>query len=225
YFALIAGAVINFIYSISYLTGSIYEAKSNGQVTAEQVYAYYGGALQAADIACGIFLIAFAVAALVLRSKLAKYKPDAPKFVKIFYSIVAAVPFIYTLVVAAITSQALTAYAVSAISSLVAGIVFLVLNIIYFNKRAHLFVDKTAIAVNAAQTLASTINISPSSPAAKTTTNVELSPGCSNAQDTPSVTETAFNAIDLQEVFFCRKCGAKLVDDSTFCHKCGTKIF
>lgn len=140
YFALIAGAIINIIYSFNYISGSIYFVETNGEVSAEQVYAYYGTGLQVVDVLYGFFLIAFAILAFVVRHKLANYEPDSLKFVKIFYSISAGVPFLYAILVSAITGQSL---AVQAVTSAISGLVFLLLNIKYFKKRAHLFVDKT----------------------------------------------------------------------------------
>lgn len=200
YFALIAGAVINILYGFNYISGGIYFVETNGGVSAEQVYAYYGAGLQAVDVLYGLFLLAFAVMAFVLRHKLANYEPDAPKFVKIFYLISAGAPLLYSIIVALITGQSL---AVNTITSLIVGLIFLFANVKYFNKRAHLFVDKTENAMPVTQ---------PVPP-----------PIVSNANDfaTRSNSTPTTNS---QKVSFCRKCGARLAEDSTFCHKCGTKI-
>lgn len=137
YFALIAGAVVNILYSFSYLTGSMYVTETNGAVTAEEVYAYYGEGLQVADIAYGIFLIGFGVFAIILRHKLANYEQDAPVFVYIFYSILAGAPIAYNCIVAAITVQLGIVY--NAIPSFIAGLVLLLCNVRYFKRREHLF--------------------------------------------------------------------------------------
>lgn len=201
YFALIAGAVINILYGFNYISGGIYFVETNGDVSAEQVYAYYGTGLQVIDVLYGLFLLAFAVLAFVLRHKLANYKPDAPKFVKIFYSISAGVPLLYSIIVALITGQSI---AVNAITSLIVGLIFLFANVKYFNKRAHLFVDKTGAAI----------------PMAQPVTSHTISNANGFGVPTNSTPET-----NPQKVLFCRKCGTKLAEDSTFCHKCGTKIF
>lgn len=200
YFSLIASAVISIIYSFSYISGGIYYVGTNGEVSAEQVYAYYGTGLQVVDVLYGIFLIAFAILAFVVRHKLANYEPDAPKFVKILYSISAGAPLLYAIIVSAITEQSVIA---NAISSLIVGLIILFANVKYFNKRAHLFVDKTATMVNTVQT-----------PPARAIKNP-------NGSTTQKVVNTVAQP---RKVLFCRKCGAKLVDESTFCHKCGTKI-
>ena len=200
YFSLIAGAVLNILYSFSYITGVIYLIESKGDVSAELVYAYYGAGLQAVDVLYGLLLQAFAVLALVLRHKLAKFEPDAPKFVKILYSISAGAPFLYSIIVALITGQSIT---VNAITSLIVGLIFLFANVRYFNKRAHLFVDKTEFATPVAQPVPSYII---------NNANVFASPTILTPETKP------------QKVLFCRKCGTRLVEESTFCHKCGTKI-
>lgn len=195
YFGLFAGAVINLIYSIGYMTGAIYMIETNGEVTAKQVYAYYGQALQVVDIMYGIFLIAFSVFAIILRYQLANFEPEAIKFVKIFYSISAVSPFIYAISVAPITSQSIDK---NVIISLISGIVILICNIIYFNKRAHLFVGKSA----------------PTELLHTTDGNFAIT----------SLKKTGTeNKTELNECLYCRKCGTKLLDDSIFCHKCGTK--
>ena len=59
YFSLIAGAVINIIYSFTYISGGIYYVQTDGKLSAEQVYSSYGISLQVIDILYGFFLIAF----------------------------------------------------------------------------------------------------------------------------------------------------------------------
>ena len=199
YFALIAGAIINLIYSFNYISGGIYFVETNGEVSAEQVYAYYGTGLQIVDVFYGFFLIAFAILAFVVRHKLANYEPDSLKFVKIFYSLSAGVPFLYAILVAAITGQSL---AVQAVTSAIVGLVFLLLNIKYFNKRAHLFVDKT-------------VSTQPSYQPKPQSQAVQKS------NEIPTVSKPTI--AEKPKIMFCRKCGAKLHEDSTFCHKCGTK--
>ena len=69
-FSLIVGAVINIIYSFGYILGSIYLVQTNGQVTAEQVYAHYGKGLQFVDVFYGAFILAFAIFAIVVEISL-----------------------------------------------------------------------------------------------------------------------------------------------------------
>lgn len=142
YFALIAGAVINFVCSFNYISGNIYLAESNRQISAEQVYDYYGAGLKIVDIIYGLFLIAFAILGLMLRHKLANYKPDSLKFVKIFYSVDILIPLLYIVVVSVITKQMLPLLVVQGTIYAVISLVFLLVNVKYFKKRVHLFVGK-----------------------------------------------------------------------------------
>ena len=197
YFALIAGAILNIIYGINYITGGIYFSQTNGQVSAEDVYYYYGDGLRFVDILFGLFLIAFAVFGIVLRNRLSKYKPDAPKLVYIFYAVSAGGSLLYAILVAAITSTQIGA---SQVLSIITSIVFLILNVMYFRKREHLFVEKgfpTPSTENTQKTDQASYNIK------------------------HIVTSTTTTA---SKISFCRKCGNKLTDDSIFCNKCGTKI-
>ena len=186
YFALIAGAVINFIYSISYIFGGIYLVETNGKVSAEQVYAYYGVELQIIDVLYGFFLIAFCVLAIILRQKLVNYKPDSLKFIKIVYSLSAGVPLLYAILASTITEQSLPTQAVT---SVIIGLLFLVINVTYFKKRAHLFVEKTPIAKSPRQN-------STQPPRVYKSNNVSEEPK-SNVAEQPTIK-------------FCRKCGTPL---------------
>lgn len=149
YFGLIASAILNIIYGLNYISGGIYFVQTNGEVSAQQVYHYYGSSLQFVDSLYGFFLIIFAILAFVVRHKLAKYKPDSLIFVKIFYSIAAGVPFLYAILVSVVTGQALAA---QSITSVIVGLIILFLNIKYFKKRSHLFVGKATNPVAPEQT-------------------------------------------------------------------------
>ena len=199
YFGLIAGAVINFIYSLNYISGGIYFVETNGEVSAEQVYAYYGMGLQVVDVFYGVFLIAFAILAFIVRHKLANYKSDSLKFIKIFYSLSAGMPILYAILVAVITRQPLSAQTV--ISAIV-GVVFLLFNIKYFKKRVHLFVNKTVSAQPPVQV------------------KQKQKPVQKNSE---IIVKSKSTTSTKQTCVFCWKCGTKLHEDSVFCHKCGIK--
>ena len=137
YFALIASAIINFISSFSYFTGSVYLSASNGAISAAQVYAVFG-ALKIIDMVYGAYIVAFAIFALVLRSHLADYSSKAPKMVTVFYVLSVVVPLAYNLLTGAIVGVSIAG---DSAVSIIIGLIFLFANIRYFKRRAHLFVN------------------------------------------------------------------------------------
>ena len=191
YFALIAGAIINLIYSFGYISGSIYSVETNGQISADQVYAYYGLDLQIVDVLYGFFLITFAILAFIVRHKLANYASDSIKFVNIFYSLYAGIPFLYAILVSVVIEEPLT---VKAITSAIVSLALLLLNKKYFDRRAHLFVDK----------------------AVSTRAQIPVQP---SVQPVLSEANTNFD-----QILFCRKCGERLVENGKFCRKCGIAV-
>lgn len=132
-FALIAGAVLNFLASLTYLTGTI---ESEGNVSPEYVYSMYPG-LKFCDIFMGLALIAIGVFAIITRNKLAKFKADGPKSLYITYVLNIAAVIAYAVWTAVVTGT----FNFSVIGSVVIEIGYIVLNYIYFNKRKQLFVN------------------------------------------------------------------------------------
>lgn len=194
-FALFAGAFINFISSFAYMSGGIYFIETDGLLTADDVYAYYGVGLQVVDILYGLFLLAFAAFCLILREKLAKYESDAPKFVLIFYSILAGAPFLYSIIVALIMSVSLP---VEAIISLITGLIILFCNIKYFKKREHLFTGDT------------------------TTTEPKTTTKNNPLQDKQTILS---KIIPQKAGHFCSLCGGEIDIDTKQCTKCGKQYF
>ncbi len=137
-FALIAGAVINSISSLGFLTGSIYTVWSN--TTAEKVYLQYGNGLRILDMTYGFLLIVIVILTIVLRNKLVNFESDAPKFVVFFYSLLVILPLSYTLIGSAITELPIST---NAIASLIASLLLLFANIRYFRRRSYLFTKDT----------------------------------------------------------------------------------
>ncbi len=136
YFALFAGGILNAGTGILSLTGMIYEVQDVSGVTAEMVYRVYGDGLRVLDILSGLALIAAGVFAFIVRDKLAKFKPEAPKFVTILYSFALGASVFYVVLASAITSISLIESQAVTISM---SVVFLCVNISYFRKRAFLF--------------------------------------------------------------------------------------
>ena len=138
YFALFAGAVINAISGILHLTGSVWEMQD---VSADMVYAVFGG-MQAVDIIYGIGAIALAAFNIVTRMHLAKFRKTGPKFLSVCYGVAVGLALLYIILTSAVTGISIgDLVGATEILQLVVSIVMLVVNVVYFNKRASLFVN------------------------------------------------------------------------------------
>lgn len=139
YFALIAGAVLNLANGIMMVTGGIYSVQTGGQATADLIYSMYGMSLKMVDMFYGIVLFAIAVLAIMARNKLANYKNDGPKFLYLVYGISLGVVLVYNILVGAITGVGI--FNVTTVTQLFIQGIMIYANIVYFNKRLHLFVN------------------------------------------------------------------------------------
>ena len=138
YFALFAGAVLNAINGILHLTGSVWEMQN---VSADMVYAVFGG-MQAVDIIYGIGAIALAAFDIVTRMHLAKFRKTGPKFLSVCYGVAVGLALLYIILTSAVTGISIgDLVGATEILQLVVSIVMLVVNVVYFNKRASLFVN------------------------------------------------------------------------------------
>lgn len=135
YFALFAGAVLNFFSGIGALTGLHYLSAG---VEAEMVYDVFPD-MQLADILFGIGCIGAAVLGFVTRFALSGYKANGPKLLTSLYVLVAGLGILYSIMAAISTNGAVDV--TSNFSSIAVNIVFMCINIGYFKKRAHLFVN------------------------------------------------------------------------------------
>ena len=136
FFSLFAGAVLNIITSISYLTGSVYE----NEITKRAVYFTFPP-LQALDIIYGILCIATAAFLVVTRFQLAGYKKIGPKMLIVCYSFNLIVPLVYVVIASMITGISFfELIEPRSITSMVTSIFMIVVNIVYFNNRKELFV-------------------------------------------------------------------------------------
>lgn len=136
YFALFAGAVLNFANGISYITGSVYFVQTNGDLTADMVYMVYPS-LKVINIIYGIAVIGLAAMCIVTRMKLAGYKADGPKFLYITYGVGTAIGLIYALVIGITTG--ISVVDATLIAPIIVMIIYLFLNYKYFSKRSHMF--------------------------------------------------------------------------------------
>lgn len=221
YFALIASAIYNVISGIGYISGTVYLIESDGMVSAQQVYAIFGNSLQVLDMIFGFTMIAYGMFALVVREALADYKPHAPKLVYVFYSLLLVIPILYALAATIITGQSLISFG---IAPSIVNLIFLIANVIYFSKRAHLFVGiplpKAHITPSSALDISNIQDI-PLSEITNQSAPVASSQKAAKAEKKASASTNT--TMEMQKILFCRKCGAKLSDGSIYCHKCGTK--
>lgn len=136
YFSLWAGAVLNLLNGILFLTGAQYEGAK------ELVYALYSG-LQTVDVVTGLLCIALAIFGIVTRFALAKYKKVGPKLLIIGYVGVIVVNLFYvvgtSIVLPELVGEIIDYQ--SYIVGCIGNAVMIILNYIYFNKRSHIFVN------------------------------------------------------------------------------------
>ena len=122
YFALWAGAIVNLIDSLQFFTGSILGDD------VEILYAYYP-----------LILVTYAVFAIYTRYRLAQFRQNGPACLHALYLVQLAMVLIYWLAGSLILGEWLDL--ASGFSDLISSIVILCINIVYFRKRKHLFVN------------------------------------------------------------------------------------
>lgn len=137
YFSLFAGAVVNFISGILNLTGGNYLIYG---VDPETVYSAFDG-MHILDIGFGIVYFALIPFALIARSSLAKFKKDAPNMFYIYHGASMIVSVAYNMFSVIITGGSISEIIAQALGTAAGVVLFIALNIIYFNKRKHLFVN------------------------------------------------------------------------------------
>ena len=146
YFSLFAGAVISVVLALVLFTGSHYGGY------ADIVYMFFGS-LRVFDVIFALVFLALAVMAIYVRQKLAHFRRDAPR---LFYMLIVAsgaANLIYVwglfLLLASATSAWLdtsslydvTSVVSATIGTIVGCAISLGINVTYFEKRAHLFVN------------------------------------------------------------------------------------
>lgn len=135
YFALFAGAIVNFVTGIMTLSGAIYAA---GGVTADMVYEYFPG-LETWTMIYGFALMGVAVFGIVTRFMLAKFKKSGPVCLYVLYIINALLGIAMLLLGSQILHENLVG--TSDIASMGVSVVMLIINIVYFKKRESLFIN------------------------------------------------------------------------------------
>ena len=138
---LFLGAGFNVLQAIRVLSGSIYDGEQ------ELVYRFFDG-LQGLDIFFSISCIAIAGFAVFVRFQLAGFKKIGPTLLYVQYAVTALIVLIYNISAIAIIEDAARGLALNTddmitevVISVLIYIIMMVLNIIYFNKRKHLFTN------------------------------------------------------------------------------------
>lgn len=138
YFSLFANAVINVYNGISYITGLLY-----GQ-DAEIVYEIFSG-LKTVDMVFGVLSIALAAFAVFTRFRLSKFCKNGPVLLHLVYAANCVLGLLYAIGVAAVMPEYMSVTEVINVSQLVSSFVvsgvMIAINVVYFNKRKHLFVN------------------------------------------------------------------------------------
>lgn len=140
YFALFMGAFVNFVFGFNYISGGIYFSQSNGQVTADMIYGIYGNGLKTLDVIYGIAMIGIAAYGIYTRSRLAKFRSNAPMCVYILYGAGTVLGFVYNISLLLITGLN-QVFSANSIITLIASVVVILLNRKYFAKRASMFIN------------------------------------------------------------------------------------
>lgn len=136
YFALWIGALINLSNGVRWLTGSIYE--ENG-VPAETVYEFWGNSLRYADKFFAISMLVLSVLAVCAALSILKYKAVAGTLVCALYGLIAVSLSAYVVMESHIFRQNVLDYLTA--GYIIVTIVFFFVNIVYFKKRKHIFVN------------------------------------------------------------------------------------
>lgn len=138
--------------AVGYFSGIIYAKSSNGLTdgidpfeVAHLVYGFYPQ-LRTLDIIMGIAMIGLGVYCLWVRMRMVKFKVNAWKHYCLFCICSMVVNIIYHIASTTIVSNAMGGSYLSDdvsvyVIEFIGMIVYLVLNVIYYKKRAHLFVN------------------------------------------------------------------------------------
>lgn len=106
----------------------------------DAVYGAYDG-LKTLDIGYGIVYLAFVPFALYVRSALAGFKKDAPNMFYIYIIAGIIISASYTLFSSIVMDGDVSQTIGQLIGSVGGNVLFIALNVIYFNKRKHMFVN------------------------------------------------------------------------------------
>ena len=135
YFGLFAGAVMNALSAVTFLTGSMYGVNPN------MVYAVFGD-LKTLDMLVGILLLAVAALGIFTRFRLSGYRKNGPAMLNVTYLAAVVTQVIYIIGVLSILPEEAFQYLnfTSVGASIAVSVVMVFVNTAYFKKRKYLFV-------------------------------------------------------------------------------------
>jgi hypothetical protein len=136
---LFATALVDLYNGYQYLTGALYN--SSDHKMSDVVYNLYSG-LKQCDMLFGVIFIIMAVYAIIVRFMLAGFKKNGPTLYFILIAMAIVIQMAYTTIVSMITKVNLfVSQTSSPIVVIMVDIILLIVNIIYFGKRKHKFVN------------------------------------------------------------------------------------
>lgn len=196
YFSLWAGGILSIVSGCQVMTGTHYGL---GASDLERLYSLYGS-LKTVDLIFGVLMIVAGVFLIYTRFQLAGFKEGAPNKLTICYALNLVVSLAYIFAAAgAINEPATELMDASTGSTIVTSIVMIIVNRIYYAKRAHLFGAGAGAYTAASTTSTYTHSSTPYAP---------------STSSTPSTSSAAF----------CPKCGTKAEAGDMFCANCGAKL-
>lgn len=139
YCQLFLSALSNIIYGFRIMLGAHYGVTSK---QLNYIYNHFDG-LKILDVCIGICMVLLGVLALITRFMLSGYKKRGPAMYigYLIASIVMFLVYICAFYIIVISVESTVSISSDSYISLVTSIVLLVLNVIYFKKRKHLFVN------------------------------------------------------------------------------------
>lgn len=138
YFALFAAGALNILNGLLYFSGMLYASQSDGQITADLIYNFYGNGLKVLDVCMGIVMVALGIFTFYTRFQLSAYRARGPVCLYILYAANAGITILYGVFLLLVTglNQLTTP---NVISSVVTSIVMVFVNQKYFTNREALF--------------------------------------------------------------------------------------
>lgn len=194
YFSLWANAVLALGQAAQMLTGSQY----GSQDVIDALYARFQN-LKGADMAFGILNIALAAYLIYTRFQLASFKKGAPGKLTLAYGMALVLTVAYPAVLSGITKLSFQEVSSDSVIGLIAAdVVMMIVNHIYYQKRAFMFEGASG------QTTGGTGTVSGGAGTA-------ANPGFKTVNPPPRDR-------------FCTHCGQKAEPGDQWCTRCGTKL-